>query len=262
MARPSSAFSAGRIVERSAAIVAFLVLWELLPRLGVISEAYLSPFSVVAATVWELLSSGAAWEHGSASLSRSLSGLLLAAAGGIALGLLIGWFRRVEALLDPLLQLFRQISAFALLPVFILFLGIGEASKTAIILWASFWPILLNTVGGVRSADKLLIDSARSMGASQAYLFFRVILPSAAPSIFTGIRLGGANCITALVAAEMIGASAGLGFYTLNSQEIFQIPDMYAGILLLAAMGLLLNYVLAWVERRFTRWRRGLAAHG
>ncbi|MBB6636083.1 ABC transporter permease [Cohnella thailandensis] len=251
-----------KTVDRSLAIVLFFVVWELLPRLGIVNSAYLSPPSQVVLAIGDLVSNGELWTHVSASLRRSLSGLLLAIASGTVLGLLLGWFKRFETLLDPLLQLARQVSAFALFPVFILFLGIGESSKTAIIFWASFWPILLNTVSGVKHVEKLLIDSAKSMGGSQLFLFLRVVLPAAAPSIFTGIRLGGAYCITALVAAEMIGSSEGLGFYILNSQEIFQIPDMYAGILLLAVLGLLLNYVLALIESRMTRWKKGLSNNG
>lgn len=243
---------------RSTAIIVFLVIWELLPRTGIVSSAFLSPPTEVLVAIKELITTGDLWVHVSSSLQRSLSGLILAVGTGILLGLLIGWFKKFESFIDPLLQLFRQVSAFALFPVFILFLGIGEMSKTAIIFWAAFWPILLNTVSGVKHVDKLLIDSARSMGASQSYIFRKVIIPSAAPGIFTGIRLGGAYCITALVAAEMIGAASGLGFYILNSQEIFQIPHMYAGIILLAFLGLGLNYILALIESRFTKWKKGL----
>ena len=113
----------------------------------------------------------------------------------------------------------------------------------------------------MKQVDGLLINSALSMGANRWFLFTKIVLPAASPSIFTGIRLAGAYCITALVAAEMIGAHSGLGFLTLNSQEVFQIPSMYAGILLLAVVGLLLNFLLALLERRFTYWRRGLR-HG
>lgn len=243
-------------------IVGFLVLWELVPRLGIVSEAYLSPPSQIIVTIFQLVGSGELWKHLFASLQRSLWGLLSAIGLGVTLGLLMGWFKRFEAIVDPILQLFRQTSAFALFPVFILFLGIGETSKVAIIFWASFWPVLLSTISGVRQVDRLLIDSARSMGASQLFVFTKVVLPAASPSIFTGIRLAGTYCITALVAAEMIGAHSGLGFLTLNSQEVFQIPTMYAGILLLALLGLALNYVLALIERRLTRWRRGLTLNG
>jgi len=257
LARRLSGF--GRIVERGLGILLFLALWEALPRLGIVSDAYLSPPSAVLGTIVQLGLDGQLWKHIAASLQRSLWGLLLAIAAGVSLGLLMGGWRRLENIVDPVLQLFRQTSAFALFPVFILFLGIGELSKVAIIFWASFWPVLLSTIGGVKQVDRLLVNSARSMGASQRFVFFKVVLPAALPSIFTGVRLAGAYCITALVAAEMIGAHSGLGFLTLNSQETFQIPTMYSGILLLAVMGLLLNYLLALLEGRLLRWRQGLS---
>ncbi len=250
---------ASRIAERGIGIVLFFALWEALPRLGIVSDAYLSPPSAVLASIVQLVDNGQLWKHVAASLQRSLWGLVLASAAGVVLGLLVGGFRRLAAIVDPVLQLFRQTSAFALFPVFILFLGIGELSKIAIIFWASFWPVLLSTVSGVKQVDRLLVNSALSMGASHRFVFFKVVLPASLPSIFTGVRLAGAYSITALVAAEMIGAHSGLGFLTLNSQETFQIPTMYAGILLLAVLGLLLNYLLALLERRLLRWRRGLS---
>jgi len=255
----------GRFGDRAlgvAGVIAFLLLWELVPRLGIVSSAYLSPPSEVLATIWRMAGDGSLVTHVLASLRRSLWGLALAIVLGVALGLLMGWFARFEAVVDPILQLFRQTSAFALFPVFILFLGIGELSKVALIFWASFWPVLLGTISGVRQVDRLLIHAAASMGASRSFIFRKVVLPAASPSIFTGVRLAGTYCITALVAAEMIGAHSGLGFLTLNSQEVFQIPSMYAGILLLALVGLVLNYVLALVERRLTRWRKGLTVNG
>lgn len=248
-----------RVAERGIGIVIFLALWESLPRLGIVSDAYLSPPSAVVASIAQLVDTGQLWKHLAASLQRSLWGLLLASFFGVVLGLLIGSSKRLATIVDPVLQLFRQTSAFALFPVFILFLGIGELSKVAIIFWASFWPVLLSTVSGVKQVDRLLVNSALSMGASQRFIFFKVVLPASLPSIFTGVRLAGAYSITALVAAEMIGAHSGLGFLTLNSQETFQIPTMYAGILLLAVLGLLLNYLLALLERRLLRWRKGLS---
>jgi NitT/TauT family transport system permease protein len=264
-ARPPGSFfkkfarGLGRVAERGIGIVIFLALWEALPRLGIVSDAYLSPPSAVIASIAQLVDTGQLWKHMAASLQRSLWGLVLASFSGVVLGLLIGSSKRLAAIVDPVLQLFRQTSAFALFPVFILFLGIGELSKVAIIFWASFWPVLLSTVSGVKQVDRLLVNSALSMGASQRFIFFKVVLPASLPSIFTGVRLAGAYSITALVAAEMIGAHSGLGFLTLNSQETFQIPTMYAGILLLAVLGLVLNYLLALLERRLLRWRRGLS---
>ena len=248
-------------LERLTCLLLFFAIWEFLPRAGIVSSAFLSPPSAVLAAIVQLIETGQLNKHIFASLKRSLAGLSLAILAGVSLGLLMGVIRRFEAFVDPLLQLFRQVSALALFPVFLLFFGIGEASKIAIIFWAAFWPVLLNTISGVKQVEKLLIHSALSMGATRGFIFFKVILPAAAPSIFTGIRLAGAYSITALVAAEMIGSHAGLGFLTLNSQEIFQIPSMYAGIVLLALLGLALNYVLALLEKRLTRWRSGLEFH-
>ena len=252
----------GRAVDHSAALVAFLLVWEALPRFGIVSAAYLSPPSAVAVAIAHLFRTGEIWQHIGASAFRSLTGLVIAVVAGISLGFLLGWFRRAERIIDPLFQLLRQVSAFALFPVFMLFLGIGESSKAAIIVWAAFWPVLLNTIAGVKQVERLFVDCARSMGASQRFIFAKVVLPSALPNIMTGVRLGGAYSITALVAAEMIGARSGLGFYTLNSQETFQIPDMYAGIVLLAIFGLLINYALSRLERRLLRWRVGMTQNG
>ncbi|MGU3628151.1 ABC transporter permease [Comamonas sp. C24C] len=264
-AKPVSLLSSRQLglrwLERSACVLLFFAIWEFLPRAGLVNSAFLSPPSAVLAAIVQLAQTGQLGKHVAASLQRSLAGLILAVVAGVALGLLMGVVRRFEAFVDPLLQLFRQVSALALFPVFLLFFGIGEASKIAIIFWAAFWPVLLNTISGVKQVEKLLIHSALSMGASRGFIFFKVILPAAAPSIFTGIRLAGAYSITALVAAEMIGSHAGLGFLTLNSQEIFQIPSMYAGIVLLAVLGLALNYGLALLEKRLTRWRSGMEFH-
>jgi NitT/TauT family transport system permease protein len=250
------------VFERSIALVVFVLLWELLPRLGIVNAAYLSPPSQVAVAIARLFQNGDVWVHLGASAWRALSGLLVAVVGGVVCGVALGWFRRAERIIDPLYHLLRQVSAFALFPVFMLFLGIGESSKIAIIVWAAFWPVLLNTISGVKQVERIFVDCARSMGASQGFIFAKVVLPAALPQILTGVRLAGAYSITALVAAEMIGARAGLGFYTLNSQETFQIPDMYAGIVLLAVFGLLINKSLSLLERRLLRWRVGLEQNG
>jgi NitT/TauT family transport system permease protein len=157
--------------------------------------------------------------------------------------------------LNPLLELFRNTAALALLPVFTLLLGIGETSKIAIVAYASFFPVLLNTVAGARTVDPLLIRAAQSLGLSSLQLFQKVILPSAVPTIFTGIRMGGTASILVLIAAEMVGAKAGLGYLIVNAQSSFQIPDMYAGILTVSVFGLLANLVLVRLERHFSRWR-------
>jgi NitT/TauT family transport system permease protein len=176
----------------------------------------------------------------------------------VPLGLLIGWYATVGRVLNPLLEIFRNTAPLALLPVFVLILGIGETSKIAMVVYGCSWPILLNTVTAVRQVDSLLIRSARSMGLGSPELFAKVILPASVPTIFTGIRLAGQAAMLVLIAAEMVGAREGLGFLINSSQYNFAIPQMYAGIVTIAALGVAVNYLLLFAERRFSRWRTSL----
>ncbi|MDR1613636.1 MAG: ABC transporter permease [Planctomycetota bacterium] len=243
---------------RGIGLILFLALWETAPRLGWVNSTYMSPPTGVARALYLLFLRGELVAHFLISLQRVVVGLFASTLAGVFFGIFIGYFRRLELYLDLLFQSFRQMSAFALFPVFILLFGLGELSKTIIIFWASLWPILLNTCSGVKNADPVLIRSAKSMGASRSFIFRKIILPAAAPEIFTGIRLGGSYCVMAVVAAEMIGATSGLGYLVLYSQETFSVAEMYAGIVSLAALGLGLNFVLHAIESRFTSWRRDI----
>jgi NitT/TauT family transport system permease protein len=245
----------GAVVRRTAAIGILIALWEAVPRLNLVDATFLPPLSEVLQAWWGLAVSGQLAEHIEASLVRSLAGFGLAIAVAVPLGLLIGWYRPVATLLNPLLELFRNTAALALLPVFVLILGLGETSKVAIILYGCAWPILLNTISGVRTVDPLLIKSARSLGLPPLRLFQKVVLPAAVPTIFTGIRLAGAYSILILIAAELVGAKAGLGYLITYSQFNFDVPDMYAGIITISAIGLVINQALVALERRFSTWR-------
>lgn len=246
---------AWKIFKPAAAILAFLAVWEIAPRIGLVDKVFLPPFSQVAETFITLVGNGQLWEHVSASLSRALLGFVIAVAVAIPLGIAIAWYRPVAEFLNPILELFRNTAALALLPVFILILGIGETSKVALVVYASTFPILLNTISGVRTVDPLLIKSARSLGLSPVRLFQKVILPASVPTIFTGLRMAAASSILVLIAAEMVGAKAGLGYLITASQLNFQIPEMYAGIVTIALVGLAFNGVIVAVERRLSRWR-------
>ncbi len=251
--------AAGRVVWRilkpSLAIGVFLALWELAPRLGLVDEIFLPPFSTVLRAGVELIRSGQMWEHVSTSLARSIAGFALALITAIPVGVVIAWYRPVAEFLSPVLELFRNTAALALLPVFILILGIGETSKVALVVYASFFPILLNTITGVRTVDPLLIKSAVSLGFSPLRLFQKVVLPAAVPAIFTGLRMAASASILVLIAAEMVGARAGLGYLITAAQQNFAIPDMYAGIVAISLVGLAFNGVLVTIERRLSRWR-------
>lgn len=244
-----------QLFRRSIAIIVFFGIWEFSPRIGLVEATFLPPFSEVLATGWTLVLNGQLLEHIAASLSRSLIGYGAAIFFAIPLGLLIGWYHGFADALNPLLEMLRNTAALALLPVFILLLGIGESSKIALVIYACSWPILLNTISGVRNVEPLLIKSARTMGLTPVRLFQKVILPAAVPTIFVGVRLAGTFSVLVLVAAEMVGAKAGLGYLIINSQYNFQIPHMYVGIITITLVGLAINWVLTRVERHFSAWK-------
>ncbi|WP_413803328.1 ABC transporter permease [Streptomyces iranensis] len=244
-----------RALTKVAAIAALLAVWEIAPRVGLVDRTFLPPFNEVARAWWELLGDGQLTGNTEASLVRSFTGFGLAVAIGVPLGLLIGRYRLVADLLGPLLEVFRNTAALALLPVFVLLLGIGETSKVSIVLYACTWPILLNTISAVRNVDPTLLKLAKSMDLPALRLFQKVILPASVPTIFTGIRLAGASSILVLVAAEMVGAKEGLGYLINTSQYNFAIPQMYAGILTISVIGVAFNQLLVTVERRLSSWR-------
>ena len=253
--RPLARSHLGEALLGSIGLIAFFGLWELAPRVGLVDRTFLPPLSTVLEAWEKLAANGQLWSNTSASLHRSIVGFALAVLIAVPLGVTIGWYRPVARALGPLLELFRNTAALALLPVFTLVLGIGETAKIALVIYACVWPILLNTVSAVQSVDPLLVKSARSLGLSPLRILAKVVLPASVPTIFTGIRLAGAFSILILIAAEMVGAKAGLGYLINYSQFNFQIADMYAGILTISILGLAVNAGLVALERRLTRWR-------
>ncbi|MCB8912470.1 ABC transporter permease [Rhodococcus rhodochrous] len=247
--------SAWTVVKPAVAIAIFLGVWEVVPRLGLVDKVFLPSLSTVLGSLVDLITSGQLADHLGASLSRALIGFSIALLVAIPLGVAIGWYRPVAEVLNPILELFRNTAPLALLPVFVLIFGIGETSKITLVIYASTFPILLNTISGVRTVDPLLVKSARSLGLPSYRLFQKVILPAAVPMIFTGIRMAAASSVLVLIAAEMVGAKAGLGYLITASQLNFQIPAMYAGIIAISLVGLTFNGILVTIERRLSRWR-------
>jgi NitT/TauT family transport system permease protein len=243
------------LLRRWAAIVVFLALWELAPRVGLINAAYVPPFSEVALRLARGLISGELVRHLLASLSRSLAGFALALGVGLPLGFALGWFPKFERFIDPLVQLVRPVPPIALLPLFMMLLGVGELSKVVIIFYGAQWAIQLNTVSGVKNVDPLLIKLARSLRLSRLDLFRKIILPAALPTIFTGLRLSATRCILIIVMAEMMGGKAGIGYVLRSSEYSYDLVTMYAAIMLLSLLGLSTNYLLVTLETHFTGWK-------
>lgn len=246
--------SAGRFLARYGLLLAFLLLWHVASTLKWINPSVFPPLDAIWSAFWRGLTRGTLAADLGISLQRSGLAFASAVLVAIPLGLFMGQIRAVERALDPILQLFRQTSALALYPVFILLLGLGELSKVFVIFWATTFPLLLSTIGGVKEVDPKLIEMARVYGASRLSVFTRVILPGALPSIFVGLRLSATMALLMLIASEMIGANQGLGFQVMNAQFNFQIPLMFSAIFLLAALGLLANYTIVSIQRRLCRW--------
>ncbi|WP_162799240.1 ABC transporter permease [Nocardioides sp. 616] len=247
--------NAARWFRGTIGILLLAVVWEVAPRAGLVDPYFVSPLSDVIAAWWKLVTTGQLWDHLRASLVRSAAGFSLAIVTAIPLGAAIAWYSPVRQLFTPVLEIFRNTAALAILPVFVLILGIGETSKIAIVVFACFFPVLLSTISGVASVDSQLLRSARVLGLSPVTTFRKVVFPAAVPTIFTGVRIAGAAAVLVLIAAEMIGATAGLGYLINYSQYNFLIPQMYAAILTTSLIGLAINYTLVAIERRLSRWR-------
>ncbi|MCC3313834.1 ABC transporter permease [Nocardia africana] len=238
----------------------FLLLWWWVVASGQVSDQYLSTPQDTFAAFVDGLSDGTLGSQIWPSVQRAVIGFVIALVLGVALGILVGSFRIFQKLAEPVLLFFRNLSLLALLPVFVLFFGIGEESKIAIVVWACFWPIFVNAVSAVSGVERLLLNAARTLGAGRFYIFTQVVLPAAIPAIFPGIRLAAANAFTALVAAELVGGAQGIGIYINTASLRYQTPQMYAGIFALGVVGIIVNAILTVVEWRVTSWQRGLTS--
>lgn len=246
-----------RLIDLSGLVIFFLA-WEILPRAGLVDRQFIPPLSEVFLAIGKLAADGSLFIHIAASLQRTFVGLVLAIVLAVPAGFLLGGvFPAAARHLRPLLRVFGQINAFSLFPIFILFFGIGEIAKISIIFWSSLWPVLFTTIVGVQQVDPLYVKSARSVGADRFTIFSKVILPGAAPVIFTGVRTGATHAFLMLIAAEMIGASAGLGWVIHNSAMNNIIPRLFAGTITIALLGMTINYLLFSLEENLLVWKRG-----
>jgi ABC-type nitrate/sulfonate/bicarbonate transport system permease component len=192
------------------------------------------------------------------SVLRLSAGYACAAVAGVALGTVIGSYRRVRAVCEPVLEFLRAVPPPVLVPVIMLFAGIGDTMKIAVIASGCVWPILLNTVEGVRAVDSVMSETARSYGITGVARLRHVVLRSASPQIFAGLRQALSIGIILMVISEMFAASNGLGFTIVQFQRGFAIPDMWTGILLLGLLGFVLSVLFRLVERRVLGWYHGL----
>ena len=219
-----------------------------------------SPTMVLQAAA-DLARTGELQRHILASAVRVLIGFAIGTVVAVTLGVLVTRSRVFENILEPILNLIGPIPPFAFLPMFIIWLGIGENSKTTLIVYATALPILAYTIDGMRSVNPLLIRSALSLGASEFDVFRRVIVRSALPNIFVGMRISLALSFSALVVAESVGADAGLGYLIVDSRNYFKMPNMLLAAALIGIEYTLFERLLRLAEGRLFRWRRGGLEH-
>ena len=239
-----------------AVVLALLVLgveWGL--RAGWIGALTLPRPSAVVATFGELVETGALWRHMGPSLSRLAVGAAMGVAAGIAVGVAIGLFGLVRAGLVPLVAALFPIPKIALLPLFVIWFGIDEGSKYALIAFGTFTPTVVATYGAVDNVDRTLIRMGQSFGLSWWSIVRKIVLPGAMPGILSGLRISLAIAIILLVAAEMLGAQHGIGAYILEAGSLYDLERLFAGVAILSALGVAVSWALGRIEARVLRWR-------
>ena len=237
--------------------VLLLVLWEVASDTGLVDSYYLPPLHVVLETGWSMLLSGQLLDDTGVSLYRLFAGYFIGAIAGIAVGIVTGRSELFFDLLDPVIQALRPISPIALLPLAIVYLGIGDFEKIMLIAYSTFFPVVINTYFGVRSVDPVVLMAARTLGATRRRDMLReIILPAALPHIFSGLRVSLGISFIVLIAAEMIAAHSGLGYRILDAEQIFEIDVVYVGIVAISLLGLLFDAVFMRVRRQLLPWYR------
>jgi len=245
-----------------ASFVLLLALWDLGARLAPDLRLYLPPITDVIYALGRLFLAGSVAAHLWMTLQRFLTGYLAAAAIGITFGIALGYFRALQSLLGMVVELLRPMPSVAIIPVAILMLGIGDAMIVAVTVYASVWPILVNTIDGVRHIETTLVDTGRTFGLSRWRILWRIILPGAAPYIVTGLRISLSIALILVTTAEMVAGSKGMGFFILDEERSMNSGNMYAGIVIVAALGYALNRLFLEMEARAMKWRHGMGARG
>ncbi|HSP15274.1 MAG TPA: ABC transporter permease [Thermoanaerobaculia bacterium] len=248
-----------RAVFRSAIVpVILLAIWEGLSRAGAINPMILPAPSRVLLRWIDDLRSGELPSDAASSLYRVMMGFLIGTGLALPIGLAMGASRSAYAYLNPLVQVLRPIPPIAFVPLAILWFGLGNPPAFFLISLGAFFPVLMNTIAGVRSVDAIYVRAARNLGANKRALFFRVMIPAALPHIMTGIRVGFGVAFIVVIVAEMIAVNNGLGYRILEAREYFWSDKIVAGMITIGLLGLAIDFGLARLSDYLLRWHRGL----
>lgn len=235
-------------------ILSILILWEAICRAGFVSPLFLPAPTAILAAGWEMTTQGDLLKHTYASLKRIALGYALGASIGIILGLILGFSRWAEAIGTSIVYSLYPIPKIALLPLIVLWLGIGELPKLTIIALGVFFPVVINTYSGVKGVDSTLVKAAVSFGSNHVNVIRKVILPGALPTIFAGLKLAAGTSLLLLVAAEMIAAEHGIGAMVLHYGNLMITTKLMVGVVVLSLLGLIFNRGLQWIENRLIPW--------
>lgn len=238
-------------------VVIFLVLWELIARLGVLPGHFLPPFSEVVQEFYHLSISGVLGANFLSSLVRVMIGFLAGSIAGITVGTIMGWNKIAGRALHPLISLFYPIPTLGWIPLLMLWIGINEMLPITLIFICSFFPVLYNTVTGIRNVDPDYIKASRSLGAPDRKILFTVVMPLALPNIFTGLRLEAGMAWRVIIAAEMVAIPTGIGALLMRAESLIRIDIIIVCLIVLAIMCLLFEKFFEYLEIKMTaKWRQ------
>lgn len=237
------------------AVVLVIGIWQALWSAGKISPLFMSGPSAIANRFWQDLLHGNLLSDLGYSGKNFVIGFLIAAVTGVGAGVLIGWYKRLEMITGPFMSALYATPRVAMVPLIIIWFGIGMWSKVFIVFISAFFPILINTIGGIQAVDRDLLRAARAFCATDRQIFTTVAIPGAVPFILTGIRQGVALGLIGVVVGEMFGGSQGIGFMVAYGGQTFATDTLFVGVIIIAAAGIILSALAEQLERRFSRWR-------
>ncbi len=243
------------------AVAIFLTIWELIGNVfQLINPMFMSAPSLIVKAAVDLVRSGEIWNDLRVSGIELFWGYILSVVFAIPFGIMVGWYKRISYIFDPFINAMNATPRVALLPLVIIWLGIGIMSKVGIIFLGAVFPMLINTRDGVKTTPANLLTAARSFGASEWQIFKSVVLPSTLPFILTGLRLGVGRALVSVMVGELYAATAGIGFMITVAGATFQTDKVFVGVLIFALSGMFLMEALSNVERRFDKWRPNVGA--
>jgi NitT/TauT family transport system permease protein len=235
--------------------IALLLLWEAAVRTGMLDARFFPAPSRVFGTLVALIEDGSLWQNSWASLQRLFWGFLLGGIPALLLGIAMGLYRPLRAVMDPLVAATYPVPKSAIFPLILLMFGLGEASKIVMVATGVFYPVLINSATGVLEINKIYLDVGRNFNASRWQVFRTIAFPGAVPHIMSGIKLGVGMGLILISIAEMIGAKSGLGFMIWNAWEILSVETMYVGLIVIALLGFVFSLVLHEMERLIVPWK-------